>query len=135
MRGIRNLIGIDADFPAAHAREKPVQIGRLERGLRAYTQDTLEKIASALQTDAAALLSLNPKKPEAIWAWLGVGLGLVSGGLAVAYTQAGGDPCVPLKWAEKLPLGLGTWVVNNTYRMPEPIQERCYPRRAVAGGI
>ena len=52
------------DMTASH-------LSMLERGLRAYTQETLEKIADALQTDAAALLTLNPQKPEAIWAWLG----------------------------------------------------------------
>lgn len=45
-------------------------LSMLERGQRAYTQDTLEKIAGALQTDPAALLTLNPLKPEAIWSWL-----------------------------------------------------------------
>ncbi len=39
----------------------------LERGLRGYTQETLERIAEALQTDAASLLIRNPKDGEAIW--------------------------------------------------------------------
>jgi len=51
------------DMTASH-------LSMLERGLRSYTQDTLEAIANALQTDAAALLTLNPQRPEAVWAWL-----------------------------------------------------------------
>lgn len=42
----------------------------LERGLRGYTQDSLEAIAKALQTDEAALLTLDPGQPESVWAWL-----------------------------------------------------------------
>jgi transcriptional regulator with XRE-family HTH domain len=57
-------LGGEIEMTASH-------LSMLERGQRAYTQDTLEKIAGALQTDTAALLSLNPLKPEAIWAWLG----------------------------------------------------------------
>jgi transcriptional regulator with XRE-family HTH domain len=57
-------LATDIEMTAGH-------LSMLERGQRAYTQDTLEKIAKALQTDAAALLSLNPLKPEAIWSWLG----------------------------------------------------------------
>lgn len=39
----------------------------LERGQRGYTQETLEAIANALQTDAASLLMRNPEDQEAIW--------------------------------------------------------------------
>lgn len=42
----------------------------LERGMRGYTQESLEAIARALQTDEAALLTLNPGEPGAVWAWL-----------------------------------------------------------------
>jgi transcriptional regulator with XRE-family HTH domain len=56
-------LGEKIDMTASH-------LSMLERGQRAYTQDTLEAVATALQTDAAALLTLNPQKPEAVWAWL-----------------------------------------------------------------
>lgn len=39
----------------------------LERGQRGYTQETLEAIADALQTDAASLIMRNPLDDEAIW--------------------------------------------------------------------
>lgn len=39
----------------------------LERGQRGYTQETLERVAEALQTDAASLLMRNPSDPDAIW--------------------------------------------------------------------
>ena len=39
----------------------------LERGQRGYTQETLEAVASALQTDVASLLMRDPSDPEAIW--------------------------------------------------------------------
>lgn len=42
-------------------------LSMLERGLRGYTQETLERIAEALQTDVASLLMRNPTDPEAIW--------------------------------------------------------------------
>jgi transcriptional regulator with XRE-family HTH domain len=45
----------------------PSNLSMLERGLRGYTQETLERIAEALQTDAASLLIRNPKDGEAIW--------------------------------------------------------------------
>ena len=45
----------------------PSNLSMLERGLRGYTQETLERIAEALQTDAASLLIRNPKDDEAIW--------------------------------------------------------------------
>lgn len=42
-------------------------LSMLERGQRAYTQDTLEKLAEALMTDPASLLMRNPEDTEAIW--------------------------------------------------------------------
>ena len=39
----------------------------LERGQRGYTQETLEAIADALQTDAGSLLMRNPQDNDAIW--------------------------------------------------------------------
>lgn len=42
-------------------------VSRIESGQQPYTQDTLEAIAEALQTDAASLLMRNPDDPDAIW--------------------------------------------------------------------
>ena len=46
----------------------PSQVSLLERGLRGYTQNTLETMAAALRTDAASLLLCDPSDPHAIWA-------------------------------------------------------------------
>lgn len=43
------------------------QISQLENGRRGYTQETLEAIADALQTDVASLLMRDPTDPDAIW--------------------------------------------------------------------
>lgn len=48
------------DMTASH-------LSMLERGQRAYTQETLEAIAEALRTDTASLLSRDPARGEAIW--------------------------------------------------------------------
>lgn len=45
----------------------PSNLSMLERGVRGYTQDTLEALAMALQTDAASLLMRNPENDSAIW--------------------------------------------------------------------
>jgi transcriptional regulator with XRE-family HTH domain len=45
----------------------PSYLSMLERGQRGYTQETLEAIAEALQTDVASLLMRNPADQEAIW--------------------------------------------------------------------
>jgi len=46
----------------------PGLVSLLERGLRGYTQTTVEALASALRTDPAALLTRDPTDPKAIWA-------------------------------------------------------------------
>lgn len=48
------------DMTASH-------LSMLERGERGYAQETLEKIADALQTDPASLLMRNPQDTDAIW--------------------------------------------------------------------
>ena len=53
-------LGERLDMTASH-------LSMLERGQRGYTQETLESIARALQTDAASLLMRNPADPDAIW--------------------------------------------------------------------
>lgn len=42
-------------------------LSMLENGKRGYTQDTLEAIAHALQTDVASLLMRDPGQPGAMW--------------------------------------------------------------------
>lgn len=42
-------------------------LSMLENGKRGYTQETLEAIANALQTDVASLLMRNPMDDDAIW--------------------------------------------------------------------
>lgn len=42
-------------------------LSMLENGKRGYTQETLEAIAHALQTDVASLLMRDPTADEAIW--------------------------------------------------------------------
>lgn len=42
-------------------------LSMLENGKRGYTQETLEAVAHALQTDVASLLMRDPSDPEAIW--------------------------------------------------------------------
>jgi len=42
-------------------------LSRVERGLLPYNQEMLERLADALNIDAASLLIRNPSEPEAIW--------------------------------------------------------------------
>jgi transcriptional regulator with XRE-family HTH domain len=42
-------------------------ISRLESGTQPYTQDVLEALADALNTDPASLIMRNPDDPEAMW--------------------------------------------------------------------
>jgi|SRR5262245_31678769 len=41
----------------------PSHFSMLERGIRAYTQETLEKTAGALNTDVGSLLARDPLEP------------------------------------------------------------------------
>lgn len=42
-------------------------ISRIENGRAPYTQDVLEAIAEALNTDPASLLMRDPTNPDAMW--------------------------------------------------------------------
>lgn len=42
-------------------------LSMLERGQRGYTQETLEAVAYALQTDTASLLMRDPDDESAVW--------------------------------------------------------------------
>jgi transcriptional regulator with XRE-family HTH domain len=45
-------------------------LSMLERGQRGYTQDTIEALAEALETDVGSILIRDPTDPESIWpAW------------------------------------------------------------------
>lgn len=59
-RVVGRLEDADVDLSVA-------QYSRIENGVSPYTQDTLEAIADALQTDAASLLMRNPQDDDAIW--------------------------------------------------------------------
>ena len=52
---------------AARLDMTPSHLSMLERGQRGYTQETLEAVAEALQTDVASLLIRDPTDPEAVW--------------------------------------------------------------------
>jgi ribosome-binding protein aMBF1 (putative translation factor) len=45
----------------------PSHLSMLERGQRGYTQETLEAIAEALQTDTGSLTMRNAQDSDAIW--------------------------------------------------------------------
>lgn len=60
-RGLtQEQLGDRLDLTSSH-------ISMIEAGQRPYTQETLESIAEALQTDPASLLTRNPMDPEGIW--------------------------------------------------------------------
>jgi transcriptional regulator with XRE-family HTH domain len=42
-------------------------ISRIEAGKQPYTQDFLEALAVALQTDPASLIMRDPTEPDALW--------------------------------------------------------------------
>ena len=68
MRQWRKYRGLTLEKLAARLDDMaPSNLSMLERGKRGYTQETLERIAEALQTDAASLLVRNPKDGEAMW--------------------------------------------------------------------
>jgi transcriptional regulator with XRE-family HTH domain len=67
IRQWREHRGLTQEQLAARIDMTPSHLSMLERGQRGYTQDTMEIIAEALQTDVASLLMRNPEDPEAIW--------------------------------------------------------------------
>jgi transcriptional regulator with XRE-family HTH domain len=52
---------------AARLNMTQSHLSMLENGKRGYTQETLEAVADALQTDVASLLMRDPTDPDAIW--------------------------------------------------------------------
>jgi plasmid maintenance system antidote protein VapI len=67
IREWRKHRGLTLEKVADRLDMTPGHISMLERGQRGYTQETLEALASALQTDVASLLMRNPSDPDAIW--------------------------------------------------------------------
>lgn len=67
IRQWRSIRGLTLEQLAARLEMTPSHVSMLERGQRGYTQETLEAIAEALQTDAASLLMRNPEDEDAIW--------------------------------------------------------------------
>jgi transcriptional regulator with XRE-family HTH domain len=63
-REVRNLT---QEQLAARLDMTQSHLSMLENGKRGYTQETLEAIAHALQTDVASLLMRDPTTPEALW--------------------------------------------------------------------
>ncbi len=67
IRQWREHRGLTLEQLADRVDMTPSYLSMFERGMRGYTQNTLEAIAEALQTDAASLLMRDPTKDDAIW--------------------------------------------------------------------
>jgi transcriptional regulator with XRE-family HTH domain len=67
IRQWRHHRGLTLEKVADRLDMTPGHLSMLERGQRGYTQDTLEAVASALQTDVASLLMRDPTDADAIW--------------------------------------------------------------------
>jgi transcriptional regulator with XRE-family HTH domain len=59
--------GLSQEQLADRLETSVASISRIEKGTQPYTQDVLEALAEALNTDPASLLMRNPADPEAIW--------------------------------------------------------------------
>jgi transcriptional regulator with XRE-family HTH domain len=67
IRQWRHHRGLTLEAVAERIDMTPGLVSLVERGLRGYTQDTVEALASALRTDPAILLTRDPTDPNAIW--------------------------------------------------------------------
>jgi len=63
----REYRGLSQERLASRLGMSGAQLSRIENAKQPYTQDVLETIAEALQTDVASLLMRDPKAPEAMW--------------------------------------------------------------------
>lgn len=63
----REKRGLSQERLAERLDMSPAQLSRIENAVQGYTQDVLEAIADALETDAASLIMRDPNAPEAIW--------------------------------------------------------------------
>ena len=68
IRQWRHHRGLTLETVAERLKMTPSHASLVERGLRGYTQDTLEAMAAALRTDVASLLMSDPTDADAIWA-------------------------------------------------------------------
>src|SRR3954447_17975404 len=64
VREWRKHRGLTLEKVADRMDMTPGHISLLERGQRGYTQETLEAVAAALQTDVASLLIRDPTDPR-----------------------------------------------------------------------
>jgi transcriptional regulator with XRE-family HTH domain len=67
IRQWREHRGLNQDQLAERLEMTQSHLSMLENGKRGYTQETLEAVAHALQTDVASLLMRNPADGDAIW--------------------------------------------------------------------
>jgi transcriptional regulator with XRE-family HTH domain len=67
IRQWRHYRGLTLETVAERIDMTPGLVSLVERGLRGYTQDTVEALASAMRTDPAGLLTRDPTDPNAIW--------------------------------------------------------------------
>src|SRR5262245_21332200 len=67
IRQWRKHRGLTLEQLAERLEMTPSHLSMLERGERGYTQETLEALSEALQTDTASLLMRDPTDPDAIW--------------------------------------------------------------------
>ena len=66
IRDWRQHRGLNLEQLAARLEMTSSHLSMLERGLRGYTQETLERLADALQTSVGSLLTRRPGDDE-IW--------------------------------------------------------------------
>lgn len=67
IRHWREFRGLNQEQLAERLEMTQSHLSMLENGKRGYTQETLEAVAEALQTDVASLLMRNPSEGDAIW--------------------------------------------------------------------
>jgi transcriptional regulator with XRE-family HTH domain len=67
IRQWRHYRGMTLETVAERINMTPGLVSLVERGLRGYTQDTVEALASALRTDPAGLLTRDPTDPKGLW--------------------------------------------------------------------
>lgn len=67
IRQWREHRGLNQEQLADRLEMTQSHLSMLENGKRGYTQETLEAVAHALQTDVASLLMRNPADGDAIW--------------------------------------------------------------------
>lgn len=59
--------GLSQEALADRLETSVASVSRIESGQQPYTQDYLEALAEALNTDPASLLMRDPTDPDAIW--------------------------------------------------------------------